>query len=718
MGKNLVIVESPAKAKTIERYLGVNYKVTATVGHFRDLPVNSMGVNVNNNFKPIYIDKNVKVKKELISLAQDADFVFIATDPDREGEAIAWHVAHALKIDPSTSCRITFNEITKKAVKEAIEHPRAIDMDLVNAQQARRVLDRLVGYELSPLLCKKIRKGLSGGRVQSVVTKIVMDRDAEIDAFQSEDYWLVSSIATPDTKKNSFKVRFLGTKEGSTINKPKNGRILSKEEADAITNEVKGNPFTIDSVKKGNGARKPAPPFTTSTMQQEASRRLGFSTSTTTRVAQQLYEGVEIQGHGQTALVTYIRTDSVRVSEEAIAASRELIEKAYGKKFVCPYKREFKNRNSSQDAHEAIRPAHFDLSPEAVKSSLRPEQYKLYKLIWERFLASQMADAVTHNVTVDVSCGSRVFRAQGETIEFPGFLEAYADVASENKENDDEKAEKMTLPELTEGQVLKNLETICDQKQTLPPPHYTEATLIKAMEEYGIGRPSTYSKTISIVLDRKYVDKEGKALLITDLGKVVTGMLDDNFTEIVDVSFTAGMEKQLDDVEEGNKDWVALLSEFYPGFHKKIEEANKSVDSIKIEDEKVGESCPECGGDLVIKDGRNGKFIACSCFPKCNYTRNIEVDLGSHCPLCGSGLLLRKTKKGHKNFYVCDKKGSNPECEFISWLLPIDGKKCETCGSYMVLRRFRGRTYPKCANEKCATNARKKKSDSGEEGNE
>ncbi|MCQ2532279.1 MAG: type I DNA topoisomerase [Saccharofermentans sp.] len=715
MGKNLVIVESPAKAKTIERYLGVNYKVTATVGHFRDLPTNSMGVNVNNNFKPLYIDKNVKVKKELIALANDADFVYIATDPDREGEAIAWHVAHVLKIDPATCCRVTFNEITKKAVKDAIDHPRSIDMDLVNAQQARRVLDRLVGYELSPLLCKKIRNGLSGGRVQSVVTRIVMDRDAEIDAFVSEDYWLVSSIVTPSETKDSFKLRYLGTKNGNSIDKPKNGRILTQEEADAVTADVKGNPFNVDMVKKGKGARKPAPPFTTSTMQQEASRRLGFTTSMTTRIAQQLYEGVEIQGQGQTALVTYIRTDSVRVSEEAVAASRELINETYGKEYVCPYKREFKNRNSSQDAHEAIRPSHFDLSPDKVKSSLSNEQYKLYKLIWERFLASQMADAVTHTVTVEASCGTRVFRAQGETIVFPGFLEAYADISSDSKDTDDEKNDKILLPELSEGQTLKNLETICDKKQTLPPPHYTEATLIKAMEENGIGRPSTYSKTISTVLDRKYVDKEGKALLITELGKVVTNMIGDNFNEIVDVTFTASMENQLDDVEEGKKDWVVLLSEFYPDFHKKIVDANNSIEAVKIEDEKIGEACPECGGDLVIKNGRNGKFIACSNFPKCTFTRNIEATVKSHCPLCGSGLLLRKTKKGRKTFYVCDKQGSKSDCEFISWDLPIDGKKCETCGSYMILRRFRGRTYPSCANTECSTHSRKKKSDSNGE---
>ena len=714
MGKNLVIVESPAKAKTIERYLGSNYKVTATVGHFRDLPSNTLGVNVNNGFKPLYIDRNVKIKKELVSLAKEADFVYIATDPDREGEAIAWHVAHVLKIDPSTNCRVTFNEITKKAVVAAIAAPRSIDMDLVNAQQARRVLDRLVGYELSPLLCKKIHRGLSGGRVQSVVTKIVMDRDAEIDAFIPEDYWLVSALVTPDKEDKAFRLKYYGSVIDGTLVKAKQGKLYSQEDADRVVANVNANDFKVASVKKGKGARKPAPPITTSTMQQEASKRLSFPTSLTTRVAQQLYEGVDIQGQGQTALVTYIRTDSVRISDEAIAASHTLIENKYGKNYVCPYKREFKNKNSAQDAHEAIRPSHFELDPESVKKSLTTEQYKLYKLIWERFLASQMADAVTNTVTLEASCGPEVFRAQGETIVFPGFLTAYADVASENP-TDEEKQDKILLPEVNEGDVLNKLKVDSDKKQTMPPPHYTEATLIKAMEENGIGRPSTYSKTISTVLERKYVDKEGKALLITELGKIVTDLLEENFEQIVDVSFTAGMETKLDDVEAGDKDWVALLSEFYPDFHQKVVDADTKIDTIKLEAEKIGETCPECGqGDLVIKEGRNGKFIACSCFPECSYTRNIEVTVKSHCPVCGSGLLLRKTKKSRKTFYVCDKKGTNPECEFISWNLPIDGKKCETCGSYMVLKKFRGKTFPSCANEECSTHKKRKKSDDGE----
>ncbi|MCQ2516796.1 MAG: type I DNA topoisomerase [Saccharofermentans sp.] len=707
MGKNLVIVESPAKAKTIERYLGKDFKVTATVGHFRDLPDKTLGVSVNNGFKPLYIDKNVKIKKELQALASQVDFVYIATDPDREGEAIAWHVAKVLKIDPTSCCRITFNEITKKAVLAAINNPRAIDMDLVNAQQARRILDRLVGYELSPLLCKKVRSGLSAGRVQSVVTRMVMDKDAEIEAFIPEDYWNLSASVTPDKKKDAFTVKYYGTKEGSEIIKPENGRVLDKDVADRIYNSIKDNDFETVNVRKGKGSRKPAPPFTTSTMQQEASRRIGFTTRTTTRVAQQLYEGVNVSGQGQTALVTYIRTDSVRVSDEAIMASHGLIEDKYGKNYVCPYKREFKNKNSAQDAHEAIRPSHFDLDPESVKSSLTNEQYRLYKLIWERFLASQMADAVTNTVTIDAACGNDIFRATGETVVFPGFLAAYGDVKSDNGKDDG----KMLLPEVEEGMTLKNLGAKIDAKQTLPPAHYNEASLIKAMEEFGIGRPSTYSKTITTVLDRKYVDKEGKNLLITDLGQLVTEMLEDNFNQIVDVSFTADMESRLDDVEMGKKDWVELLGDFYPEFHEKIVEADANIEKVKIEDVKTGEICPDCGGDLVIKEGRNGKFIACSNYPNCKYTRNIEVQAKGKCPLCGAGLLVKKTRKNHKNFYVCDKKGTNPNCDFISWDLPIDGKKCPDCGSYMVLHRFRGKTYPRCANEECNSRKNRKKSD-------
>ncbi|MBR2294479.1 MAG: type I DNA topoisomerase [Clostridiales bacterium] len=710
MSKNLVIVESPAKAKTIERFLGKDYKVTATIGHFRDLPDKTMGVNTAAGYKPLYIDKNIKVKRELINLAKDADRVYIATDPDREGEAIAWHVALTLKIDPETDCRVTFNEITKKVVMEAIAHPRPIDMDLVNAQQARRVLDRLVGYELSPLLHKKItgnrNKKISAGRVQSAVTKIVMDRDDEIAAFIPEDYWLISELVTTGKKKDAFRLKYFGTRQGDSVDKPKNGRIMSESRAKEIMENIKDQDLKVTSVKKSEGARKPAPPFTTSTMQQEASRRLGFSTAKTTKVAQELYQGVEISGLGQTALVTYIRTDSVRISEEAVAASRSLIFENFGKEFVCPYKRQYKNKNSSQDAHEAIRPSHFDLSPESVKASLTNDQYKLYKLIWERFLASQMADAKLDVVTLDAEVNGEIFRAQGETIVFQGFLKIYGDL-KEDKEGSD----KNVIPEVSENDTLKALESVCEGKQTVPPPHFTEASLVRAMEETGIGRPSTYSSTISTILDRKYVEKEGKELKITDFGRLVTRMVEDNFHEIADVSFTANMEEKLDLVESGKNDWVSVLDGFYPGFHEQIKAAEKNIEEIQIEKQKIGEICPECGkGELVISEGRNGRFIACSCYPECTYTRNIEVKAKGSCPLCGSGLLVKKTKKGHKNFYVCDKKGKDPECEFISWDLPADGKKCTECGSYMVWKRFRGKVYPKCSNPDCVANKKKKAS--------
>lgn len=710
MSKKLVIVESPAKAKTIGRYLGKEYKIAASVGHIRDLPSATLAVDVRNGYKPIYINMRGKEKviKELKELSKEVDFVYIATDPDREGEAIAWHIAKTLNIDLSTQCRITFNEITKNAVQQAISAPRTIDIDLFNAQQARRVLDRLVGYELSPLLWQKIRKGLSAGRVQSVATKIVMDRDAEIDAFVPEEYWLVNALVTPKNVDHKFKARFYGIDNGTKIEKVK---LLKKEDADKVLNGVNNSDFTASSVKKGKKQRNPYPPFTTSTLQQEASKRLGFSSRKTMSVAQQLYEGVEIQGHGQNALVSYIRTDSVRVSEEASSFAREHIEQRYGKDYLPKTKRVYTNKNSSQDAHEAIRPAHFEFTPDSIKSSLQPDQYKLYKLIWERFIASQMASAIVDTVSVDLNANNYIFRTQGETTVFPGFLAVYADVNEEVQESNEEDA-KVKLPEIKEGDVLTNLGLTSEQKHTLPPPHFTEATLIKALEENGIGRPSTYAPTISTILEREYVAKEGRLIKITDLGKLVTDMLSNSFSEIVDVSFTADMEKQLDDVETGKKDWVQVMDSFYPNFHNQIVEAGKSIEKVKFEEEHTGETCPKCQkGELLIKSGRFGKFIACSNFPTCDYTDNIKVKAnGSLCPMCGSELLVRQSRK-HKNkpFYVCDKT-KNPDCEFITWDLPVNDKKCETCGSYMVWKNFRGKKYCRCANKDCATNAKKTKS--------
>lgn len=714
MGKKLVIVESPAKAKTIGRYLGNEYKIMASVGHIRDLPASSLGVDVNNNFKPIYINMRGKEKviKELKQASKDSEFVYIATDPDREGEAIAWHISKALNVDSSTNCRITFNEITKKAVQEAISNPRTIDMDLVNAQQARRILDRLVGYELSPLLWRKIRKGLSAGRVQSVATKLVMLRDNEINAFVPEEYWnIISKVKTNDSDVN-FVIKYFGDRTAD--GKAEKRKISNEEEANAVINDVKGNPFNVDSVKKGKKERNPFPPFTTSTLQQEASRRLGFTSKKTMSVAQQLYEGIELGSDGPTALVSYIRTDSVRISDEAVAASREYINSKYGKEYIAPFVRTYKNRNSSQDAHEAIRPTHFDMIPDKIKNSLSQDQYKLYKLIWDRFMATQMASAKIDTVAVEASCSNHVFKVAGETVVFPGFLVLYGDVTEENTTSDDD---KVKLPEIKEGQSLVNLETIGEQKFTTPPPHYTEATLIKALEENGIGRPSTYAPTISTILERKYVDKSGKSIVITELGVLVTELLDSNFNEIVDVKFTADMESNLDKVEEGENDWIKVLGEFYPGFHKQVEEAEQKVSRVKMEEEKLGEVCPECGkGELLVKTGRYGKFIACSNFPTCSYTRNVEVAAKGKCPICSSGLVSHKSRKYRgKTFYTCDKKGSNPNCDFISWDLPIENRQCDTCGSYMVWRRYRGKSYPKCANKDCPTNKTRKKSEESED---
>lgn len=706
MSKNLVIVESPAKAKTIGRYLGKEYKITASVGHIRDLPSSTMGVDVKHDFKPTYINMRGKEKviRELKELAGSADRVYIATDPDREGEAIAWHIAKVLNIDLNEDCRISFNEITEKAIQNAILSPRKIDIDLVNAQQARRILDRLVGYELSPLLWSKVRKGLSAGRVQSVATKLVVDREKEIDAFVPEEYWNVNVELTPETNRFPFRARYHGQKKNGKIEKVK---LANKEQTDTLLSELSGKPYFVDTVKKGRKMRQPFAPFTTSTLQQEASRRIGFTSRKTMSVAQQLYEGVEISGQGQVALVSYIRTDSVRVSTEAMEAARELIISKYGDKYLPKSPRKYSNKNSAQDAHEAIRPAHFELDPETIKSSLSNDQYRLYKLIWDRFLSSQMASAEVDTVSLDVRCENSIFRTQGETVKFQGFLAAYADITEDNPEDD--KNVKSKLPELSDGQSLKLLDLKPEQKFTMPPARYTEATLIKTLEEKGIGRPSTYAPTISTILERNYIDKEGKVIHPTELGKVVTALLSDNFEEIVDVSFTADMESKLDEIEVGKKDWVKVLSDFYPSFHELIVKAGSSVSKVKMEEKKTGETCPDCGADLVVKEGRFGQFIACSNFPECKYTRNIEITVKGSCPLCGSGLVSHRSNKYKgRVFYTCDKKGTDPNCEFISWYLPVEGQKCDTCGSYMIWKRFRGRAYPKCANPECPKNTAKK----------
>ncbi len=719
MGLTLVIVESPAKGKTIGRYLGPNYRIAASVGHIRDLPSSSMGVDIENDFKPRYINMRGKDKviRELKERAKHADEILIATDPDREGEAIAWHIANILKIDPASNCRVSFNAITEKAVKEAVASPRPIDMELVDAQQARRILDRLVGYELSPLLWKKVRTGLSAGRVQSVAVRMIVDREREIDAFIPEEYWTITlTLAT--AKDERFKARYQGILNDK--GKLEKVRLLNKEMTDEVLANIKGQLLRVHHIKQGSRKRQPAAPFTTSTLQQEAGRRLGFTSRRTMSVAQQLYEGMELQGLGQTALVTYIRTDSVRVSSEAILAARELIGNEYGSEYLPKSERAFKNKNESQDAHEAIRPAHFEHSPMELKNQLTNDQFRLYKLIWERFIASQMTAAEIDTLTVDTVANGELFRSQGERITFPGFLKAYEDVTIDKDELPDEdqtpEEGKEQIPKLTQDEELTNKNTEPEQKFTKPPPRYSEASLIKAMEEEGIGRPSTYAPTISTILNRNYIEKEQRQLKPTNLGIVITDLLLENIQNVVDLKFTAAMENELDTVEAGKKDWVQVLKDFYPDFHSAVVKAEENVERVTLPVVKTGELCPKDGGELVIKEGRYGKFIACQNFPDCDYTASIEEKVDAHCPLCGSNVVGRKSRRGSL-FYVCDKKGKDPECSFISWDLPIDNSACETCGSYMVLKRYRGQTFQRCSNADCETNAkyrRKKKSDTDE----
>lgn len=711
MGKKLVIVESPAKAKTIGRYLGTDYRITASVGHIRDLPASKLGVDVKDNFKPQYstMKGKEKVIAELKDMASTAERVLIATDPDREGEAIAWHIAQILKIDETSSCRITFNEITEPAVTAAVDHPRSIDMDLVNSQQARRILDRLVGYELSPLLWKKVKRGLSAGRVQSVATRLVVDREREISRFKPEEYWLLTALLHKREKDPTFKARYHGEWVNGKVEKIK---LTNQSQTQAVENAVSGKNFQVEKVKKGTKQKQPNAPFTTSTLQQEASRYLGFTAKKTMSVAQQLYEGVELPGVGAMALVTYIRTDSVRVSAEAEQEARHFITNHYGTEYLPKAPRVFKNKNKAQDAHEAIRPAHFDLLPQQIKSQITADQFKLYQLIWDKFMASQMASAVVDTVVADLTCQTHLFRVSGETVKFPGFLAQYGVslVDSEPEKESDEEI-KQKLPDLKEGETLLLSNLVSEQKFTQPPARYTEASLIKAMEEKGIGRPSTFAPTISTILDRKYVEKDKKYLLPTELGKAVTELLEKNFESIVDVAFTAEMEKELDTVEAGENNWVDILKAFYPPFHEKIVSVDKTSERVKIADVPTGEKCPLClEGDLVIKEGRFGKFIACSNYPTCKHTKNIEVEIKAHCPKCGSGLVQRVSKKFKgSRFYTCDKQGTDPNCDFISWDLPIDGSECKTCGSYLVLKRFKGRTYPKCGNRDCPTNQKKEK---------
>ena len=712
--RTLVVVESPAKAKTIARYLGQSYDVRSSVGHIRDLPTSTIGVDIKNNFNPMYITMpgKDKIVRELRGAAEKADRILLATDPDREGEAIAWHIAHLLNIEPEDSCRIAFHEITGKAVKEAIDHPRPIDINLVNAQQSRRILDRLVGYELSPLLWQKIRRGLSAGRVQSVATRLVVMREREIDAFVPEEYWKLRALLKQKADDASFSSLYQGVKKNGRVSRVK---LSSKDDLDKLLDELKGKEYLVDLVKPGVRKRRPYAPFTTSTLQQAGSRTLGFTSNRTMRAAQTLYEGLTLGPHGHTSLVTYIRTDSVRVSADAVESARELIRSTYGDAYLPKKAPFYKNKSSAQDAHEAIRPSHFDLPPSRVREYLSNDQYKIYELIWNRFISSQMEPAVYERVTVDILADHHLFRSRGERLTFPGWLRVYGVTESEKqdrekKENrdDDDEPDIVDLPDLKEGECLLLDKLVPEQKFTQPPPRYTEASLISAMEELGIGRPSTYAPTISTLFDRLYVEREGRQIKPTELGVTVTTMLEENFPDIVDTDFTAELEKELDEVESGEQDWVELLETFYGPFHQDVVKAKKTVEKIVIEDEPTGRKCPACDeGDLVIRVGRYGKFIACTRYPDCKYTEAISEETKSHCPKCQSPIRVRKIRRGNQLFF-CDKT-NDADCDFTSFDLPIDGKICDTCGSYMVQKRFRGRLYERCGNKECPTNAKKKK---------
>ena len=691
---DLVIVESPSKAKTIGKYLGSDYEVVASMGHVRDLPKSKLGVDVEHGFQPDY--QPIKGKEETITAlkkaAKKSGKVYLATDPDREGEAISWHLKELLNIPDEKTYRVTFNEITKKVVNESIAAPRAIDQNLVDAQQARRILDRIVGYELSPLLWKKIRRGLSAGRVQSVATRLVVEREEEIRAFQPQEYWSIQvDLERVRPNLGGFQAMFYG--------REKKMELHSQEEAEAIVAEVSAAPFSVSKVKRQEKLRNPAPPFTTSTLQQEASRKLNMTPRRTMSIAQQLYEGVDIEGEGTVGLITYMRTDSLRLSDEATAAARDFILSRYGEQYYPGKPRVYKTKSGAQDAHEAIRPSNVHLTPEDIKKSLTAEQYKLYKLIWSRFLACQMASAVYDSVSIEVESAGYTFRATHSSLKFSGYTAVYV----EGKDEDDETFQS-PLPDLKEGEPLELKGLTPDQHFTQPPSRYTEATLIKALEEKGIGRPSTYAPTISTILDREYVVKEGKNLRPTPLGEVVTGLMKDKFTDIVDTAFTATMEEQLDEVETGKVDWKSLLSQFYGGFEKELQQAEADLDGerIKVPDEVSDVICPKCGRNLVYKSGRFGRFLACPGWPECDHTQPIVIEMPGKCPKCG-GKILKKTSKRGYAYYGCENNSNKDEarrCDFMTWDVPVKDN-CPECGHTLFKKSGRGFKKPFCINPEC-----------------
>ena len=697
---NLVIVESPAKAKTITKYLGPGYQVKASMGHIRDLPKSKLGVDTENGFLPDY--QPIKGKEDVINdlrtAAEKSERVYLATDPDREGEAISWHLKELLELPESKTCRVTFNEITKKVVTESIASPRGIDMDLVDAQQARRVLDRIVGYQLSPLLWKKIRRGLSAGRVQSVATRLVAEREAEIRSFVPEEYWSLDvDLSRVAPNRGQFTASFYG--------KEKKIDLHNESETDEIVRAVQGSPFTVADVRRQDKTRAPAPPFTTSTLQQEASRKLNMAPRRTMSVAQQLYEGVDIAGEGTVGLITYMRTDSLRLSDEATAAAKSFILSRYGKEYYPGKARVYKTRAGAQDAHEAIRPSNVALTPEDVKKDLTGEQYRLYKLIWSRFLACQMASAVYDSVTIDVEAGGYTFRANRSEVRFNGYMAVYVE-----GRDDEEEAPQSPLPDLHKGEALTLVSTKKEQHFTQPSPRYTEATLIKALEEKGIGRPSTYAPTVSTILDREYVVKEGKYLRTTPLGEVVTDLMKEKFPDIADPAFTAQMEKQLDEVEHGKVEWKSLISDFYGGFEQELRQAESDLEGehIRVPAEVSEEICPQCGKNLVVKSGRFGRFLACPGWPECDFTMPLVVEMPGKCPTCGARILKRtgKSKKSGKQYtyYCCERRSSRDEserCEFITFDVPVKDN-CPACGQTMFKKSGRGARKPFCINESCS----------------
>lgn len=686
MSKKLLIVESPAKAGTIKKYLGKDYNVVASMGHVIDLPKSQLAVDVDNDFAPRYItirgkgDLLSKLKKE----AKSADVVYLATDPDREGEAISWHLAQALKIDINSKCRVTFNEITKNAVKAAIKEPRSIDMDLVNAQQARRVLDRIVGYKISPILWEKVKRGLSAGRVQSVATRMICDREEEILNFVPEEFWTVEADFSKLKAKSKFSAKYFGI-NGSEQ------KLSSGEEAQAVINAVENKEFCVSAVKKSEAIKNPPPPFTTSTLQQDALRKIGFGTSRTMQNAQALYEGINIGGkYGAVGLITYMRTDSLRISAEAQAEAVAYIGASYGKNYVKP--RQYKTKKNAQDAHEAIRPTNVNIKPIDIKDKLTPDQYKLYKLIWERFVASQMSPAEYDTVNAVISADKYDFKASGSSVKFDGFTAVYTEGSDEAKK----KKEKM-LPELEVGEKLNPSDIEGKQHFTQPPARFTEATLVRALEENGIGRPSTYAPTIATIISRGYVARSKKQLVPTDLGSITTDIMKNNFKDIVDIEFTANMEKELDEVEDGKREWVKVLKEFYPPFEKNLEKAAANIAKIQIKDEESDVVCEKCGRKMVYKLSKFGKFLACPGYPECKNTKAIRSGTGAACPKCGGEILVKKSKKG-KVYYGCE---HYPKCDFMLWDEPVKDEACPKCGGLLIKKNGRAKKIV-CTTDGCS----------------